>query len=440
MPKRADLRSVLVIGSGPIVIGQACEFDYSGTQACRVLARGGRPRHPGQLQPGHDHDRPRVRRRHLRRADHPGLRRAGHREGTPRRPARHPRRPDRAEHRDGAGRERRPREVRRAADRRLGRGHRARREPGILQAGRRDRRWRGGPQRRLPHPRRLPCRGGRTRLPDGRPAVVHDGRRRLRDGLHTGRPRPDRRRRPGCQPDQRGAAGGVDHRLEGVRTRGDARHRRQRGDRLLHRERRPDGRAHRRLDHRGPCADADRPRVPAPARPLDRDHPRGRRRDRRLQHPVRRQPGRRSRDRHRDEPAGVALLGAGQQGDRLPDRQDRREGRPRLHPRRDRQRHHRGERGPQDPGELRADARLRGRQGAAVRIREVPGRRPDPHHPHEERRRGDGHRPQLHRGAAEGAALARTQGRVVLLGHARRGRWRTCWPRRRSRARAGCRC
>jgi carbamoyl-phosphate synthase large subunit len=37
MPKRSDLRHVLVIGSGPIVIGQACEFDYSGTQACRVL-------------------------------------------------------------------------------------------------------------------------------------------------------------------------------------------------------------------------------------------------------------------------------------------------------------------------------------------------------------------------------------------------------------------
>ena len=37
MPKREDLHSVLVIGSGPIVIGQACEFDYSGTQACRVL-------------------------------------------------------------------------------------------------------------------------------------------------------------------------------------------------------------------------------------------------------------------------------------------------------------------------------------------------------------------------------------------------------------------
>jgi carbamoyl-phosphate synthase large subunit len=37
MPRRTDIQSVLVIGSGPIVIGQACEFDYSGTQACRVL-------------------------------------------------------------------------------------------------------------------------------------------------------------------------------------------------------------------------------------------------------------------------------------------------------------------------------------------------------------------------------------------------------------------
>ena len=41
MPKRDDIESVLVIGSGPIVIGQACEFDYSGTQACRVLREEG---------------------------------------------------------------------------------------------------------------------------------------------------------------------------------------------------------------------------------------------------------------------------------------------------------------------------------------------------------------------------------------------------------------
>ena len=41
MPRRTDIKSVLVIGSGPIVIGQACEFDYSGTQACRVLREEG---------------------------------------------------------------------------------------------------------------------------------------------------------------------------------------------------------------------------------------------------------------------------------------------------------------------------------------------------------------------------------------------------------------
>ncbi|MGH8597421.1 MAG: carbamoyl-phosphate synthase large subunit, partial [Gammaproteobacteria bacterium] len=41
MPKRTDLRSILIIGAGPIVIGQACEFDYSGTQACRALRQEG---------------------------------------------------------------------------------------------------------------------------------------------------------------------------------------------------------------------------------------------------------------------------------------------------------------------------------------------------------------------------------------------------------------
>ncbi|MBI4259269.1 MAG: carbamoyl-phosphate synthase large subunit [Actinobacteria bacterium] len=41
MPRREDIRSILIVGSGPIVIGQACEFDYSGTQGCRVLRREG---------------------------------------------------------------------------------------------------------------------------------------------------------------------------------------------------------------------------------------------------------------------------------------------------------------------------------------------------------------------------------------------------------------
>ena len=41
MPQRGDLKRILILGSGPIVIGQACEFDYSGTQACKALRNAG---------------------------------------------------------------------------------------------------------------------------------------------------------------------------------------------------------------------------------------------------------------------------------------------------------------------------------------------------------------------------------------------------------------
>ena len=41
MPKRTDIQNILIIGSGPIVIGQGCEFDYSGTQACKALREEG---------------------------------------------------------------------------------------------------------------------------------------------------------------------------------------------------------------------------------------------------------------------------------------------------------------------------------------------------------------------------------------------------------------
>ena len=41
MPKRNDLKTILIIGAGPIVIGQACEFDYSGAQACKALKEEG---------------------------------------------------------------------------------------------------------------------------------------------------------------------------------------------------------------------------------------------------------------------------------------------------------------------------------------------------------------------------------------------------------------
>ena len=157
-----------------------------------------------------------------------------------------------------------------------------------------------------------------------------------------------------------------------------------------------------------PGAHAHRPRVPEAARHRHRHHPRRRRRHRRLQHPVRRRPGERPHHRHRDEPARLALVGARLEGDRLPDREDRREARDRLPPRRDPERHHQGH-----AGELRADARLRRRQGAAVQLREVPGRRHHAHDDHEVGRRGDGDRPQLRDRAAEGAALAR-EARIEL--------------------------
>lgn len=71
MPKDPRIKKVLVIGSGPIIIGQAAEFDYSGTQACRALKAEGIETVLPQLQPRYHHDRPRRGRPCLHRADDP---------------------------------------------------------------------------------------------------------------------------------------------------------------------------------------------------------------------------------------------------------------------------------------------------------------------------------------------------------------------------------
>ncbi len=71
MPKDPRIKKVLVIGSGPIIIGQAAEFDYSGTQACRALKSEGVENGPRQLQPRYHHDRPRHCRSCLHRAADP---------------------------------------------------------------------------------------------------------------------------------------------------------------------------------------------------------------------------------------------------------------------------------------------------------------------------------------------------------------------------------
>ena len=56
MPRNKDMKKVLVIGSGPIIIGQAAEFDYAGTQACRSLKEEGGGC-SSELQSGYNHDR-----------------------------------------------------------------------------------------------------------------------------------------------------------------------------------------------------------------------------------------------------------------------------------------------------------------------------------------------------------------------------------------------
>ena len=99
---------------------------------------------------------------------------------------------------------------------------------------------------------------------------------------------------------------------------------------------------------------------------------------------------------------------AGLEGHRLPDREDRRAAGGRLRARGDRQRHHRRRR-----RRLRADDRLRRRQVAAVRVREVRGRRRGADDPHEVGRRGDGDRPDVPAGVRQGDALARARRRAA---------------------------
>ncbi len=170
--------------------------------------------------------------------------------------------------------------------------------------------------------------------------------------------------------DPHAARRGEHHRLEGVRARGHARPQRQRRHHLLHREPRSDGRPHRRLDHRRAGPDADRHRIPAACATPPSHHPRHRRRDRRIEHPVRRRSEDRPHGRHRDEPARLALLGARLQGHRASHRQDRRQAGGRLHARRAAERHH-----PETPASFEPTHRLRGDEDPALRLREVPGRR-----------------------------------------------------------------
>ena len=156
------------------------------------------------------------------------------------------------------------------------------------------------------------------------------------------------------------------------------------------------------FDHHRARTDAHRQGIPDPARCLDRGAARNRSGDRRVQRAVRHQPGRRPAGGDRDESARVALVRAGLESDRFPDRQGRRQARSRLHARRNRERHHRR----CDAGVVRADDRLRRHQDPALCFREISRRITGAHHVDEVGGRSDGDRTHVPGEPAEGAAFA----------------------------------
>ena len=355
MPKRTDLKHVLVIGSGPIVIGQACEFDYSGTQACRVLRAEGlrvslvnsnpatimtdpefadatyvEPITPEFVELVIARERPDALLPTLGGQTALNTAVALHEAGVL----------------DKYGVEligANIDAIRRGEDRQLFKEI-------VAKAGDGSARRPGGlvPRSRVCHSMDE-VRGDRRRAgpAGGDPAVVHHGRPRLRHGAH--------RRRTWSGIAGAGLAASPVHEVlieESVLGWKEY-------ELELMRDRNDNVVVVCSIENIDPMGvhTGDSVTV-APAMTLtDREY----QRMRDLGIAVLREvgvdtggcniqfavnPRGRPDRRHRDEPAGVPLLGAGLQGDRLPDRQDRREARHRLHPRRDPQRHHPARRRP----------------------------------------------------------------------------------------------
>ena len=187
MPKRPDIKKVMIIGSGPIIIGQACEFDYSGTQACKALRKLGYEivlvnsnpatimTDPGMADVTYIEPLNLETMNEIIEKERPDALLA------------QPGRPDRVEPDLRAGPIRRPGGIRRQGDRGGSRCHRAGRRPHCLQgdhepAGHRDAQER----------HRLQRGGGRTHrrgtgLPGGHPPGLHHGRHGRRPGLQRRR-------------------------------------------------------------------------------------------------------------------------------------------------------------------------------------------------------------------------------------------------------------
>ena len=428
MPKRTDLETILIIGSGPIVIGQACEFDYSGTQACRVLRDEGyrvvlvnsnpatimtdpefadatyvEPLDVQSLTRIIERERPDAllptlggqtalnlaielaRGRGARPSTTSSSSAPASRPSTPRRTASSSR----------------PR-CRRSASPSPARASRTRSTT----------RWRSASRSatRSSSGRRSSSGGGGTGIADD----ADELRRVAAHGLATS---------PVSEIlIEQSIAGWKEYELEVMRDHADnvvvicsienfdamGVHT---GDSIT-------------VAPAQTLTDVEYQRT---ARRGVRVHPAHRRRHRWLQHPVRGEPGQRRHRRHRDEPARLAQQRAREQGDRVPDRQDRGAPRGGLPARRDHERHHR-----RDAGVVRAHHRLRRHQGAALGVREAAGCVAGARHDDAVGRRGDGDRAHVPREPAEGAALVGDRTRRAQL-RSRRARVRRAL-RRRARA------
>ena len=367
-----DIKRILVIGSGPIVIGQACEFDYSGTQACKALRDEGlevilvnsnpatimtdpeiadrtyvEPLTPEVLAQIIERERPDARAADGRRADGAQPRGALGESGTLEKYG---------VELIGAS----IAAIKVAEDR--------------LQVQRRDARDR---RRRAGEPLRRDRWTRRSRRSDAsasrsiiRPSFTLGG---VGGGIayNIEEFREIAQRGLELEPGARDPGRGVGDRLEGVRARGHARRRRQLRRHLLDREHRSDGRAHRRQHHRRAGADADRQGIPADARLRRGASSAGsasRPADRTSSSPINPADGRMiviemnprvSRSSALASKATgfpiakiAAKLALGYTSTRFPNDITR-----------------------LTPGVLRADDRLRRRQGAAVGVREVPAAR-----------------------------------------------------------------
>ena len=322
MPRRTDIESILIIGSGPIVIGQACEFDYSGVQACRALREEGyrvilANSNPATIMTDPDF----ADATYVEPLDGSRCSRQDHRPKE---------RPDAVLPTLGG-----QTGLNLAMDLQKRRRPRERHDVELIGADAEAIAHRGGPRAVQGRHARAsgstwPARGmahtmdeaerTRGRAEIGLPVIIrpvlHPRRPGQRARLHT-----RRRVRPGSPPLRAGRLAGLARSSSRSRSWGWKEYElevmRDHADNCVivcsHREPRPDGRAHRRLDHRRPGPDADRRRVPADAR------------RRTLRHASaasgwrpaaptcssRSIPDTGTPGHHRDEPAGVAVVRAG---------------------------------------------------------------------------------------------------------------------------------